>query len=213
MDSLSEYILPIRLMMHFLILYFSPVVSQVGNLIFRDGHSTHLSLKDYVNFYLQDRNGGLYCLFLTVVYNVLHNGGRLAQQYFVDQYARIDQGRLNYIKTHQKEIRSDLYQGLEDHVNAGDGEKIGRKTVLPSSYIGGPRYMSGLYQDAMAAVRKYGKPDLFITITCNPKWPEITAELKPHQKAEDRPDIVVRVFRIKLNSLINELKKGIFVLN
>ena len=73
--------------------------------------------------------------------------------------------------------------------------------------------MSGLYQDAMAAVRKYGKPDLFITITCNPKWPEITAELKPHQKAEDRPDIVVRVFRIKLNSLINELKKGIFVLN
>ena len=29
------------------------------------------------------------------------------------------------------------------------------------------------YQDAMAIVRKYGKPDLFITFTCNPNWAEI----------------------------------------
>lgn len=30
------------------------------------------------------------------------------------------------------------------------------------------------YQDTMAIVRALGKPDLFITITCNPKWCEIT---------------------------------------
>ena len=33
--------------------------------------------------------------------------------------------------------------------------------------------MHKLYQDGMAIVRVFGKPDLFITITCNPKWPEI----------------------------------------
>lgn len=29
-------------------------------------------------------------------------------------------------------------------------------------------------QDAMTYVRKYGRPDLFITFTCNPNWIEIT---------------------------------------
>ena len=28
------------------------------------------------------------------------------------------------------------------------------------------------YQNAMAIVRKHGKPDLFLTFTCNPKWRE-----------------------------------------
>ena len=28
-------------------------------------------------------------------------------------------------------------------------------------------------QDAMTYVRAYGRPDLFITFTCNPTWDEI----------------------------------------
>ncbi|CAB4474440.1 unnamed protein product [Rhizophagus irregularis] len=43
--------------------------------------------------------------------------------------------------------------------------------------------MQQLYQDSMAIVREYEKPDLFITITCNPNWPKITNELLPNQKA------------------------------
>ncbi|XP_065671642.1 uncharacterized protein LOC136089520 [Hydra vulgaris] len=31
----------------------------------------------------------------------------------------------------------------------------------------------------MAIIKKYGKPDLFITFTCNPKWREITENLYP----------------------------------
>jgi hypothetical protein len=57
----------------------------------------------------------------------------------------------------------------------------------------------------MAIVRKCGRPDLFITFTCNPKWPEITAELEPGQTARDRPDLVARVFSIKLRELITDL--------
>ena len=30
----------------------------------------------------------------------------------------------------------------------------------------------------MAYVSEFGKPDLFITMTTNPYWPEITKELK-----------------------------------
>ena len=33
------------------------------------------------------------------------------------------------------------------------------------------------YYDSMAVVRKFGAPSFFITMTCNPKWPEIVAAL------------------------------------
>ena len=66
------------------------------------------------------------------------------------------------------------------------------------------------YHDAMAIVRFYGHPDLFITFTCNSKWPEIDEALKltPGVKAEDRPDLMARVFKIKLDQLIYDLTKG-----
>ncbi|CAN0516246.1 unnamed protein product, partial [Scytosiphon promiscuus] len=38
--------------------------------------------------------------------------------------------------------------------------------------------MQQQYQDAMVVVRKFGKPGLFVTFTCNPGWPEITEALK-----------------------------------
>jgi len=71
--------------------------------------------------------------------------------------------------------------------------------------------MAQLYQDSMAIVRQYGKPDLFITMTCNPKWEEIISALKPGEIANDRPDLVTHVFFGKLQHLLDELlKKGIF---
>ncbi|XP_019184363.1 PREDICTED: ATP-dependent DNA helicase PIF1-like [Ipomoea nil] len=51
----------------------------------------------------------------------------------------------------------------------------------------------------MAICRFIDYPNLFITFTCNPKWPEIQRFLeKRNLKAEDRPDIVCRVFKMKL---------------
>ena len=61
-------------------------------------------------------------------------------------------------------------------------------------------------QDAMSYVRKYGHPDLFITTTINPNWPEIKDSLLPGQDPQDRPDIVARVFRLKLQKLLEMIK-------
>ncbi len=48
-------------------------------------------------------------------------------------------------------------------------------------------------------------------MTCNPKWEEIVNMLKPREIANDRPDLVTRVFVGKLQHLPDELlKKGIF---
>jgi hypothetical protein len=64
------------------------------------------------------------------------------------------------------------------------------------------------YQDAMAIVCVYGRPDLFITVTCNPYWPEITRELLFGQQAFDRPDICARVFRLKFKAIMYDINKG-----
>ena len=53
----------------------------------------------------------------------------------------------------------------------------------------------------MALVRKFKKLSLFITMTCNPTWPEITRHLCSGQTALDRPDLVCRVFKIELDDL------------
>ena len=96
-------------------------------------------------------------------------------------------------------------ESLIDHLQnraTNTGTHIGKVIILLSTFIGSPRNMLQLYQDAMAIVRKYGKPDLFITMTCNPKWCEIEENLLPGQSASDRPDIVARVSNIKKDYLI-----------
>ena len=58
-------------------------------------------------------------------------------------------------------------------------------------------------QDAMTYARKYGH---FITTTTNPNWPEIKDNLLPGQDPQDLPDIVARVFRLKVQKLLEMLK-------
>ncbi|MGH7750808.1 MAG: helitron helicase-like domain-containing protein, partial [Candidatus Dormibacteria bacterium] len=82
---------------------------------------------------------------------------------------------------------------------------IGRRIVLPSSFVGSPRYMNQKYHDVMSIVAKFGKPSFFITFTCNPKWPEITRELSRGEIANERPDLVVRVFHEKIERFNNDL--------
>ncbi|XP_073121078.1 uncharacterized protein [Henckelia pumila] len=145
--------------------------------------------------------------------SVILYGGRLLQQYVVDMYVKLETTRLDYYRRHQSEIRSEMYQGVVESVANGEsrGSEVGQRIVLPASFIGGPRDMRRRYLDAIALVRKFGKPDLFITMTCNPDWKEIREHLFQGQVAHDRPDLVSRVFRAKLQDLKDQiLKKSIF---
>ncbi len=69
--------------------------------------------------------------------------------------------------------------------------------------------MGQLYQDAMARVRKFCKSDLFVTFTCNPKWKEIIDALFPGQITKDRLELVTRVFNLKLDALLKDIKDGV----
>ena len=62
----------------------------------------------------------------------------------------------------------------------------------------------------MTICRHYGNPDLFITFACNPKWPKISRALTmiPGQKPDDRPDIISRIFKMKLDNILSMTKSG-----
>ncbi|CAL6334976.1 unnamed protein product [Bathycoccus prasinos] len=83
-----------------------------------------------------------------------------------------------------------------------------RPIVIPSTYIGGPRYMNEAFFKGMALVKQFGKPDLFITMTTNPNWPEIHQMLSPGQTPGQRPDVVTRVFRMKLDAMMEDITKN-----
>lgn len=119
--------------------------------------------------------------------NLILLGGRLLQQFVVDIYIKIETSQLLFCRLNQKKIRSDLYQGVVDCVNVGETEpsRVGQRIVLPASFIGGPRDMRRRFLDAMMLVQEDGKPDIFLTVTCNPSWPEIVNDLKPGQSAQD----------------------------
>ncbi|XP_063907805.1 uncharacterized protein LOC135125948 [Zophobas morio] len=133
---------------------------------------------------------------------------RLFHQFAVDMYVKIETERLTYIRLNQRQLRSEEYIHLRDAINAdGNVNNVGRMTILPATYIGSPCHMHEYAQGAMSYVRHYGRPDLFVTFTCNPKWSEIKRELLHSQTPVDRHDITARVFKQRLKSLMNFLLK------
>jgi len=117
---------------------------------------------------------------------------------------------LNWIRNNQRHIGSEVYKGLKDAVTVRDTSvlPIGRRIVLPSTFIGGHRYIVKNYHDAMAIYRSASSSDYFIIFNYNAKWPEIADCLRafPRQKPEDRPDIIPRVYYIKLLQLLYDIK-------
>ena len=147
-----------------------------------------------------------YQLAIRETFPPIHNSGKLFQQYLVDAYVKTEASRLDYLWRNQTALRVEKYKCLMDHVNTASTSQAilpGKVVILPSSYAGRPRAMQQNYQDAMAIVCKYGKPDIFFTFTCNPRLPEITENLKPRQ--QDRPDLVARVFKRHLEELLDDV--------
>ena len=134
--------------------------------------------------------------------------GLLSSQAKVDARAAIDESRLQYIVQNQTKLRMESIQGISDAVSRGciNGEEMGKRVILPASHVGGRRYMLQNYHDGLAICKLYGPPDFFVTFTCNPNWIEITESLEPGQAPADRSDVIVRVFNLKLNELLQDIR-------
>jgi hypothetical protein len=137
--------------------------------------------------------------------------GALSSQAKVDARACVDENRLRYIAENQADIRMESIQGICDAISRGatEGSEVGKMTILPASYTGGRRYMIQNYHDGIAICREYGPPDFFVTFTCNPKWSDIAeAIFEPGQRPNERSDLIVRVFNMKLEEMLHDIKAG-----
>ncbi|KAG5003647.1 hypothetical protein JHK84_027903 [Glycine max] len=161
-----------------------------------------VTLREYFSYRLQSRTDE--------AQTILHSR-RLFQQWIVDGYCMVESQKLNYVRQHQQQLRVDKYinlTGSNDHPETL-GRDRGKRIILPSSFVGSQRYMEQLYFDGMAICGHLGFPDLFLTMTCNPTWPEIQRKVTQSNLTPNNcPDIITRVFKIKLNQLMNDLKHG-----
>lgn len=152
-------------------------------------------------------------------YYLMHRGiaashwqrcGVLALELYCDIWAQVEARMCYFHSLPQQQMlyRAARVAAVEDQLHRGiPAGDIGQTVVrLPASFVGSARFYQQLYLDALALPRRFGKPDLFITVTCNPHWPEITAALPAGAKWQDHPDIVSRVFMIKLKSIINDFR-------
>ncbi|XP_052625048.1 uncharacterized protein LOC111889939 [Lactuca sativa] len=144
-------------------------------------------------------------------YSLILRAHRLFHQYLVDAYTCIEQSRLDFIEHHQQQLRIEYISGVYDALSRGasDSQVIGKRVFLPATFVGGPRYMYKHYQDALAICKVHGKPQYFITFTCNVKWPEYRRYMDAigQRDIQNRPDIIARIFKIKVHVFINFLKE------
>lgn len=92
---------------------------------------------------------------------------RLTQQYIAQAYIIIENSRLDFLRYNQNKLRIKCYQGLVDHVqqsasnhskNFENKDKIGTLFILPSTYIGSPRYMHQIFLDCYKKGRLHSRP-------------------------------------------------------
>ena len=136
-------------------------------------HSQVVSNTCYYTYCFYIRDGSQLPLFYS---------GKLFQQFVVDAQTNYEQRKLNQARTHQHTLRSELYQRLQnttihDRYDGEDVRPLGHKLILSSSYVGSLRFITQLFQDTIAICRHFYKPDLFFTMTANPKWSEIVQSL------------------------------------
>ena len=127
--------------------------------------------------------------------------GRLANEYMVDMFTRNLETRLNYIRMNQRRLREEdaRLMGVDD---MQDAENV----YLPASFLGSHRWASEQVSDCLAIAAALGSPSFFITMTCDPNWPEIQSRLRSGQNYTDIPIVVARVFHRRLSILLLTLK-------
>lgn len=161
----------------------------------------NISMREYFAYLIQVRKVGS---------QVLHLSRRLLQQFLVDAYTMIESHRLRFIRKNQSNLRTLKFSKFVEAANQGNSSVSieGNRIIIPSSFTGGPRYMHQMYLDAMTICKYHGFPDLFITFTCNPKWAELKRYFDQYNlRSEDRPELCYRLFKVKLDSLMDDLTK------
>ena len=130
--------------------------------------------------------------------------GRLAEQWILDMWARNEQQNVRAWTSPQ--IQDKLRSQAEAHGRL----HVAGKIYLPSSVPGCHAYQRRFFHDALHLSRVRGSSHLFVTVTCNPNWPEVrdllgTEIFDLHHASHQA--ILARVFVYKRKQLLARLKE------
>jgi hypothetical protein len=153
-----------------------------------------------------------YLLMRRRVVSLMHLCGKLSLEFMCDVWSSIECRNLSYLSTStiQSQFRSSRFSAIMDQLR-GDGGKmhqIGAPMLLPATFTGSPRWYHALFLDALALPTAFHLPDLFITVTCNPEWPEFARVLPVGSSIHDHPDIVARVFWLRFKRVMQDIVDG-----
>ncbi|CAL0321406.1 unnamed protein product [Lupinus luteus] len=88
--------------------------------------------------------------------------------------------KLNWVRNNQTQLRVEKYSNLNSNSDSLDtqGANKGKMIILPSSFVGGRRYMDQLYFDDMYTIefQKRGLPHAHILLFLHPSSKYPTAE-------------------------------------
>ncbi|TFK17037.1 hypothetical protein FA15DRAFT_546240, partial [Coprinopsis marcescibilis] len=152
---------PMYMTLHYVLLFWNGMSGWHPELPFRNGEE-FISQTEYYRYHLFPRANSE---------NHLFYAGKLFHEFVVDSWAIAEQSRLRWILLNQVTLRADSYRGLMDAIAADpnvNGEQIGVRVILPSSFSGSTRNMIQNCQDALAINHHFKGADLFITATANP---------------------------------------------
>ena len=82
---------------------------------------------------------------------------------------------------------------------------IGDFFFAPATYRGSRRMYQKAYADAMALIREFGSPHLFITFTMDQDNKDLKEMLYQGQHSSCRPEIVAQVFNDRLYQFMDDL--------
>jgi hypothetical protein len=144
---------------------------------------------------------------------------RVTQYWLMDLHSHVCDQRLSIIGNIRNQIM--MGQTRERSVELTDQEQENRhaagytnpdvpkkESYLPGSAHGSPRHIAALARSALALVSEWGCHHVFLTLTCNPRWPEILSQLHDGQTAFDCQDVTTDVFKSRQNLMKKNIRNG-----
>ncbi|CAH0562859.1 unnamed protein product [Brassicogethes aeneus] len=112
-------------------------------------------------------------------FSIIHHGDKLFQQYLVDAWCRAEANILWWYRNNQQQLRVAGKQAIDRMLQAraaNENLRVGNVIMLPSNFIGGPRFQSRKYLDAMTVVSRLGPDCITVQVKENDgtvNWDEI----------------------------------------
>lgn len=179
-----------------------------------DLRSTRVSLNEFLRFITQYRcnststNIEEYLASNNMIWNSINLGGSVVEEFYATISLMVEQNKLAYHNMHQNTTR-----WVNPNTNLDTNESLDRQSTpsnsLPSSFYGSPKFLKMLYQKTVALFAAMGAPNLFLTVTMNPKHAEKLLETLPgnHNTTYPRNNLISRGFQQIVSEIDRDIEK------